>query len=895
MTVLTDRKNLFGKGRTPQACAAEECRPARRKFLQALGLGGGIGMFSAQDAAATAPVPTPQIALIQSTTALLEDPAGVPSDFVSTLGHTHPGDGGGAVLQRLPSADPVAFQDQTGVFWALQPQGNRINVRQFGATGDGACDDTAAIQNALAALHHGLGDTLYFPAGRYCLRGETLSFRDGTRDITVLGDDRDTTVLVFSDTGGAPAISVSSCSEKGRVENIAFRNLTFQGSESSVHFSHPIDETKPCRSPSQAGHFQGARNLRFTDCRWTRFGAATLTLEEVSEARFQHCQFDCNITACHEVGSKHAQAQLSGLGFIDCNFVQAATLSLTGVESATVSGCTFATPNGPSLRVETCKGVEINNNRFHCGAAGSERPVHLASASAVHWNDAYIRITGNIYNASGSTTASEVVETNGLISAGTIDLLRKTAHPGYGAGTIWQGGEFSFEELDSNATEFALQTAGGVKLKAHPFNDGFLSPAQFGARKDGTFDDGPALRACLTYAHKMGYGVALGSGTYHIGTLDQPLFDYDRAADGKRNRMKITGSGPTLTTLKLNGPVKNFLFRLTGDTSKYGAPHASWIDFENFGILGNGKDQQDLFSLTCADRINFRSIQAYNCRGYAVFAREWWDSLLDARFVACGDDSEGQEKDVINFGHVFSKKVPDSACNDIFFPHTFQCEGYRWRAMYWGMGTRKCTFAGKIHQDLKRKYTQPAILLDGAIAAKFVPGFSITHDIHNSKRQRDIQVVNTGFTPVRNYFSGGTMGHGLSFVGDCRQNIVVHNVFHNGPDTACVELTGGERNIVCDNIPRGSGPEVRVAQKRNLEPKRVHSQLRVGTDPSNGWGGEPLSVNAGEKHNAARFSSDDYMSGIVLADASTTKEMRIVTKGNSLQIQKNGQPQETFD
>ena len=48
--------------------------------------------------------------------------------------------------------------------------GDIINVKDFGAIGDGVTDDTAAIQKAIDSAHYnssGIRDTIFFPAGQY--------------------------------------------------------------------------------------------------------------------------------------------------------------------------------------------------------------------------------------------------------------------------------------------------------------------------------------------------------------------------------------------------------------------------------------------------------------------------------------------------------------------------------------------------------------------------------------------------------------------------------------------------------------------------------------------------------------------------------------------------------
>lgn len=52
------------------------------------------------------------------------------------------------------------------------PKGSAINVKLYGATGDGVTDDTAAIASAIAVMD--AGDTLYFPEGVYRVRNIEL-------------------------------------------------------------------------------------------------------------------------------------------------------------------------------------------------------------------------------------------------------------------------------------------------------------------------------------------------------------------------------------------------------------------------------------------------------------------------------------------------------------------------------------------------------------------------------------------------------------------------------------------------------------------------------------------------------------------------------------------------
>src|SRR5438132_8380050 len=47
------------------------------------------------------------------------------------------------------------------------PNSDQYSVRDFGATGDGKTDDTAAFQKALDAAHQAGGGVVYAPRGHY--------------------------------------------------------------------------------------------------------------------------------------------------------------------------------------------------------------------------------------------------------------------------------------------------------------------------------------------------------------------------------------------------------------------------------------------------------------------------------------------------------------------------------------------------------------------------------------------------------------------------------------------------------------------------------------------------------------------------------------------------------
>lgn len=119
-----------------------------------------------------------------------------------------------------------------------------VNVQDYGATGDGVTNDTAAIQAAIDAVV--AGGTLYFPNGTYLVDVNTQSctLTDGT-DVSKCALLIDTAMQVTSDIGaqlkakeGASAATdnyIVSCTA-----GVTFNNIYFNGDRLNVTSSYGI-------------------------------------------------------------------------------------------------------------------------------------------------------------------------------------------------------------------------------------------------------------------------------------------------------------------------------------------------------------------------------------------------------------------------------------------------------------------------------------------------------------------------------------------------------------------------------------------------------------------------------------------------------------------------------
>jgi hypothetical protein len=90
-----------------------------------------------------------------------------------------------------------------------------ISVKDFGAIGDGATDDTAAIQSALTYCVN-QSVSLYIPTGTYIL-SSPISASGASKAISIFGDGASNTRLVWTSTGGI-TLDYSGASQ---IQNIA--------------------------------------------------------------------------------------------------------------------------------------------------------------------------------------------------------------------------------------------------------------------------------------------------------------------------------------------------------------------------------------------------------------------------------------------------------------------------------------------------------------------------------------------------------------------------------------------------------------------------------------------------------------------------------------------------
>jgi hypothetical protein len=143
---------------------------------------------------------------------------------------------GGVTVQEIDARHiPVAYGTAndavTGysdiVFSVDDALSSKVDVRAYGAVGDGVTDDKAAIQSAIDAASGAGGGVVFFPSGTFLISSSLAS----KRSVRLVGSGREATVIYNSGTGVAIDIDGTSSS----TAYFEVSDLWIKGNPSSSH------------------------------------------------------------------------------------------------------------------------------------------------------------------------------------------------------------------------------------------------------------------------------------------------------------------------------------------------------------------------------------------------------------------------------------------------------------------------------------------------------------------------------------------------------------------------------------------------------------------------------------------------------------------------------------
>lgn len=261
------------------------------------------------------------------------------------------------------------------VFRTLQQKlDDRVNVKDFGATGDGSTDDTESFQTALDQLYRNTSTEfrkqLFIPTGHYRIAGTlripSYAILDGESQFGSVLLVNSSTVELQSTDGTLKAAFESS----DRPTNILVRNLSFRFTTGHLDLSGIKD------SEFEYVSFQGPISNLGTAAQ-TLSGNALVYFENsekigttINHLEFDNCTFE---KAYRAVNFTQVDAYESKVAFNTCHFhVLTGGVEINGVVDQvnqwTFDGCEFQEIAGRAFTADYGTGTKILTSRFiDCG------------------------------------------------------------------------------------------------------------------------------------------------------------------------------------------------------------------------------------------------------------------------------------------------------------------------------------------------------------------------------------------------------------------------------------------------------------------------------------------------------------------------------------------------
>jgi hypothetical protein len=261
-----------------------------------------------------------------------------------------------------------------------------VDVRAFGASGDGETDDTDAIQAAIDAAGD-RGATIYLPAGTYLI-SETLTIENDY--VRICGDGDGHTTIQQSDVA-ENVITVGVTGAEGRRHHIVIEGLRTLDGDYGIWMNAYQSRLVGVRTEGAATdgqYWESPWGSSAIDCMWHTAGSVGLRLAGNANGTviLNGYWYDCDIGL--------ASSSCAGLSILggDCEQNDTGGMDLYGtMRGVRVSGVDFEGNDSWHIRLgnsAAISGVAIEGNNFSADA----------TEVAVQWiNAAGVRFEGNHY------------------------------------------------------------------------------------------------------------------------------------------------------------------------------------------------------------------------------------------------------------------------------------------------------------------------------------------------------------------------------------------------------------------------------------------------------------------------------------------------------------------
>jgi hypothetical protein len=285
---------------------------------------------------------------------------GTPESTVEVLGYYVEGDGGGGNFYwdnvSTETDNSGTIIQVTGVITGRWKRvyTNVVNVRWFGAKGDGVTSDTTTILNAINSLT--TGGTLYFPSGTYLITGSNNILTDGINigvsNIQLIGD-KNTILKQASSSFYALSINNNNggtSNVANNIKNIKIDNLQFVGTvdvDGFSEFRHLLN-------------VHAVTNLTVENCTFKGFRGDGFMIGSSNTAAVERHNKNIKILNCTFDGVNNDNR--NAISVID---VDGLTIERCEFENCTRSNMPGAIDIEPDdFAFHITKNIKISNNKF---------------------------------------------------------------------------------------------------------------------------------------------------------------------------------------------------------------------------------------------------------------------------------------------------------------------------------------------------------------------------------------------------------------------------------------------------------------------------------------------------------------------------------------------------
>ena len=289
-----------------------------------------------------------------------------------------------------------------------------LNVRDFGAIGNGVADDTAAIQ---AAINQGAWKTIYFPSGVY--RTSAPLGISAINNMRLLGEGgTNTTIRLFGNGTILSITDASFCS----IEELGFQHGSGTGSGVifwGINGSNNVDRCFFSQNP--AGHglaFSGTEAVsqssnRITRCVFLENGLAQLYLHRSNDGLVGYNAFGGGSSGYPPAGCSLSYAS-AGLYVGNEHWDNVNALRIDNSSFLRISNNRFEESRQEGVLATTSPWCQFTGNYLHTNSqavTGTYSALRLAT-SCTNWN-----ITGNTVMSWNTLRHKHSIETDATCSS----------------------------------------------------------------------------------------------------------------------------------------------------------------------------------------------------------------------------------------------------------------------------------------------------------------------------------------------------------------------------------------------------------------------------------------------------------------------------------------------